>query len=399
MIVTAPGLNLKADLHGVLKVRYPESQSLFDEISRHVKAIKAGTGDSTLTLNQLEPQAKKRKLDTSAEDATSWAETQNYADISFSIPQRKKLKLGIGRSPSQGLKGTNAGGEVELATKWSQVRDIFCLPVPEKSQAQYNFCLLLNGTDGALDQILWTVPETVPKPGVIEPASTASSEETYRSQMLSSINAALGKHKRAVVVPTEKEFASQIVQAHRKQEKAYHVKAFRGAKDGFLFFLSNGIFWGFRKPLQFYPFDTIDSVSYTSVLQRTFNLIVAFRTSSDSQPEEIEFSMLDQEDFAGIDAYIKKHQLQDASMAEQRRARRVNVNGAPAGEDGDQADGNDGEGELEKAAREAKELEDEEDDEEDDENFDPGSEGESEGEGTSDEEDDEAAAGDGGHPY
>ena len=92
--------------------------------------------------------------------------------------------------------------------------------------------------------------------------------------------------------------------------------------------------------------------------------------------------MIDQADFAGIDDYIRRHKLQDASMAEQRKAKKLNINGVKeevAGEDP-------GEGELEKAQKQAETL-DEEDDEEDDENFDPGSEGESEGSGTSDGED------------
>jgi hypothetical protein len=130
------------------------------------------------------------------------------------------------------------------------------------------------------------------------------------------------------------------------------------------------------------------------VLQRTFNLNISTRASGagDRGPDqEVEFSMVDQVDFAGIDAYVKRHGLQDASMAEQRRAKKLNINGLK----GEEADGGgQRESELEKAAREADGqaagAEDEGDeDEEDDENFDPGSEGESEGSGTSDEEDGE----------
>ena len=94
--------------------------------------------------------------------------------------------------------------------------------------------------------------------------------------------------------------------------------------------------------------------------------------------------MIDQADFTGIDDYIKRHRLQDASMAEERRAKKLNINRTKDEVAGEEK----GAGELEKAQRQAEQL-DEEDDEEDDENFDPGSEGESEGSGTSDEEDDD----------
>jgi hypothetical protein len=169
-----------------------------------------------------------------------------------------------------------------------------------------------------------------------------------------------------------------------------------------LFFLSTGIFFGFKKPVVFFGFDTIESISYTSVLQRTFNLNIAARTADDEDADEavveFEFSMIDQAEYAGIDAYVKRHGLQDASLAEARRAKKLNVKGEKrraaegGGDDGD-ADGaegeDDGETELQKAQRE---LEDREDEAEED--YDPGSDGGSDGSGTSS--DEEEADGDGG---
>lgn len=103
--------------------------------------------------------------------------------------------------------------------------------------------------------------------------------------------------------------------------------------------------------------------------------------------------MIDQVDFAGIDAYIKRNRLQDASMADSRRAKKLNINGAK-GTNG-AVEPEDEEGHLEKATREAEDLDDEEEEEED-ENFDPGSEGKSEGSGSSGEEEDGGDYGDGG---
>lgn len=167
-------------------------------------------------------------------------------------------------------------------------------------------------------------------------------------------------------------FHSEQRQAHRPDEKAVHVKAFRGSKDGYLFFLPNGILWGFKKPLLFLPHERISAVSYTSVLQRTFNLAVEVDVSGadgEEKEEEFEFSMLDQEDFGGIDEFIKRYGLQDKSMAEQRKAKRLNVN-VVKDEDGNVI-GHAEAGELEKAAQEADlGAEDEEDEEEED--YDPG---------------------------
>jgi hypothetical protein len=64
------------------------------------------------------------------------------------------------------------------------------------------------------------------------------------------------------------------------------------------------------------------------VLQRTFNLVVTARdpTSGDATEADVEFSMLDQATFAGIDAYVRRHGLNDASLAETRRAKVYGVN-------------------------------------------------------------------------
>ncbi|KAF1820162.1 Rtt106-domain-containing protein, partial [Dissoconium aciculare CBS 342.82] len=172
-----------------------------------------------------------------------------------------------------------------------------------------------------LDQLVFTMNE--PKAG-------AEIDDVLNTE--TQLNGLLAPYNRAVTRPSDAEFASSVPQSHRKGETAYHVKAHRGSKEGYLFFLPHGVVFGFKKPLVFFPFGVIESVSYTSVLQRTFNLVVAATepgavgAAGTGEVKETEFSMLDQADFAGIDAYIKKHGLNDASMAAQRRAKAYNVN-------------------------------------------------------------------------
>jgi hypothetical protein len=213
-----------------------------------------------------------------------------------------------------------------------------------------------------------------------------------------------GNHSCQLVSSDPKVFHSVARQPHRPNEKAVHVKAFRGSKDGFLFFLPTGILWGFKKPLLFLPLDRIVAISYTNVLRTTFNIVVELDTdvSGDANgaiEKEIEFGMLDQEDYQGIDeTYVRRHGLADRSMAEQRKAKRELAENSKKPGAGDEAAADQGEAdgltELERAQREAEQrLQDEEDEMEED--YDPGSEGESDGEGgSSEDEDDEEAQGD-----
>lgn len=273
------------------------------------------------------------------------------------------------------------------------------------------------------------MPTTAPKAGVVSgyaAATAARVSDSYSSLMHWAINSQLtsvGNTAVTIVGTDARVFHSALRQPHRPNEKAVHVKAFRGSKDGFLFFLPNGILWGFKKPLLFIPLDRIVAMSYTSVLQRTFNIEVEVDVShapevgqKGSLPspwangsgggedgegglktEVIEFAMIDQEDYQNIDeTYVRRHGLHNRSMAEGRRAKRQlreNARDAPdvleTDPEGEHAVGADG-GEdhvMAELDRAEQMLQDEEDEEEED--YDPGSEGESEGEGDSSEEDDD----------
>ncbi|KAK8167927.1 hypothetical protein BKA80DRAFT_307772 [Phyllosticta citrichinensis] len=328
----------------------PTHKPLFSSISSYILQLHNRSATTNGAASSDEPAAKKRKLEEQQEQqaarangagAGSWADANAPADltvpeVSFSIPARKKFQLEVvGKGPGAGIRAVGAGGAVEFGVGFADIDQIFCLPIPEKAKRQWNFIVIPKNNDGVMaaaedadvkEQIVWTFAE-----------------------------------------PSNKE-----------------------VEAGYLFFTSEGIIFGFKKPLMYFSFASIDSISYTSVLQRTFNLNITVYNpaSADQKPQEIEFSMIDQADYSGIDSYIKKHGLNDASMAVQRRAQRYNVNApthAVKGEDGEDAgaadEEEDGVTELQKAQMM---LEDQEDEEEED--YDPGSDGDSEGEGSSSEE-------------
>ena len=352
-----------------------------------------------------EPASKKRKL---ASGSLPIPAIQTNAprevilearDISFSLPQRKKLHLGIAQygrdidasSTTFAIYTRNpASNDVDMEVPLDQFAYALRLPVPEKAAKQYNFVLLPRPDAKVSEPVIWTVNHGPLKSCHIPNQALAAIASDPDDVLETVLDYILKKVGVTLTLPTVEEFASARPESHRKGDKAYHVKAFRGSKDGFLFFLHNGIFFGFKKPLSFFAFGDIVSVSYTSVLQRTFNLNIVHRSDEDPDVhQEVEFSMLDQADFPGIDAYIRRHGLQDASLAESRRAQKskaagANGKGTPAASGEAEGDEEDTRTELEKAAQQ---MEDEEDEEEED--YDPGSEGESEGSDESEDQDEE----------
>lgn len=116
-----------------------------------------------------------------------------------------------------------------------------CLPVPEKTQKQFNFCIIPEFADG-----ITPPPEgvTAAEPMVFTvlhgPAKTAfngsgqqighNEGESCEGLIRKILNDNLPNT--SVVCPDERQFVSATPEAHRKGEKAFHVKAFRGSKEG-----------------------------------------------------------------------------------------------------------------------------------------------------------------------
>ena len=136
------------------------------------------------------------------------------------------------------------------------IEQIFCLPVPEKATRQCNYIIIPRGGDGVgapastnnngnsnattttvttPEPLVWTVPETAPKTVTIG-ASTNTEDETYVSVISRAIKEGWGG-RREVVTPRKEEFVSALSESHRKGEPTWHVKAFRGSKEG-MFVLS-----------------------------------------------------------------------------------------------------------------------------------------------------------------
>lgn len=111
-----------------------------------------------------------------------------------------------------------------------QTDQIFCLPVPEKAKRQHNFVAIPYNAHGLIpiapggpEPIIWTAFEPGPKD------TDAPNEPQHTANLLQT---QLATFEKSVVFPDEDEFASAIVQSHRKDEVAFHVKAHRGSKDG-----------------------------------------------------------------------------------------------------------------------------------------------------------------------
>lgn len=220
-----------------------ELPALFGDIAKHVL--------STTSRTSLPTNSKKRKLDdvphsshTNGDSTTAISNPSvsfECKNVSFAVPARKKLKLQLVAdtkdSSRREVRVLNAqSNDVEYTIFNAQIEQAFCLPVPEKQQRQWNFVLFpqtgATTVEGApCEQMVFTMNETKPDDASSSTRATVEGD-TYVSVTEPELNALLQPYGKRVVRPTDAEFSSSIPQSHRKGEKAYHVKAHKGSKEG-----------------------------------------------------------------------------------------------------------------------------------------------------------------------
>jgi hypothetical protein len=205
-----------------------------------------------------EPTAKKRKLEQAPEASERSIGGPNGSyhmsktpvvtfeckDVSFTSPLRKKLKLQFVHDDSnlflRQIRLLNPTTHaVEYTLRGEDVEAMFCLPVPEKTQRQQCFLVFpLPGSqsyDGTpAEPLVWTMNETKGSPEIVGNATKldGSEDDTLVDITRRELQSHLTSLSKKLILPNEREFASEIPQTHRKGEKAFHTKAFRGSKEG-----------------------------------------------------------------------------------------------------------------------------------------------------------------------
>jgi hypothetical protein len=290
------------------------------------------------------PPTKRQKLSSAVDVFTESTPAHpshllTIRDLSFQTPLRKKLNLIFTQNELQ----AHSPAKQELSIPLNKIHHVISVAAPDKTAKTWNFVIMYGDTT-ELDAWVFGVPDTVAKTAVGGDKFPLDATISYKALLISAFKQLSGI---LVSEPSSSEFESPIALPGRPKETAFHAVAHRGAKEGYLYFLNTGILYGFKKPVSFFPLSTIREVTFTSILQRTFNLVVSTEDNVDGE----EFGMIDQMLFAGIQGYTVKHGIQDASLSEQRKAKRVGKK-----EDMEES------GELERAVMEYEAEHDEEDD-------------------------------------
>ncbi|KAG0173011.1 hypothetical protein DFQ30_009136 [Apophysomyces sp. BC1015] len=288
---------------------HPESQTVVQALVAYYNA----------KLTADEPQRKKRRIDQTTENIVA-----TITDLSFQQPTRKKYNLVITTSH---LQITLPNAEV-IESEWPLKDFKLGVYVPTPDKPSYTFALFRNQTSE--EAIVFTLQDkgsaTIRRPG--QPDEIVNSD---KHQVIARILTDSARIQ--FTTPSAQVFRSTGVSATTgKPQDRCHVNVYLKTKEGSLFFLPSGILFGFKKPTLFFPLSSIAGIAVSGVTQRTFDLAIKLekakiplgsmsKQAADEEEEiTLQFSMIEQSEYEGINAYINKTGINDKSMDEELKA-------------------------------------------------------------------------------
>lgn len=342
-------VNLRQSVQDLIKA-YPASSRVIERLVRYY--------DNKPT-NEREV---KRRRKTEQASLSNNDEVFRLLDVSFQLPARKKYDLIL--TGTRLLLHNSKSDTIEFQCSLEDISQLggSCVPSPDKAVKCNTFTLFLKGED-------CLVFNTQDKGDLIlrKPNKADQILQENKHQVICDL---LTQNARVPITqPSKSYFQSTGVSATTGKviSDKSHCVAYLKAKDGFLFFLPTGILFGFKKPTLFIPISSLASNVINNITQRTFDLTLTlkagmpllgssgFRTTKEGDHDTVQFSMIEQSEYGGIEAYTKKLGVNDQSMAQERKA--------PTPKKVDTSDGGSGNGQGQE--------EDEEDSEENDEDFEP----------------------------
>ncbi|KAI8148021.1 hypothetical protein BJV82DRAFT_594300 [Fennellomyces sp. T-0311] len=290
-----------------------------------------------------EREHKKRKIDRSP--TTDIVATM--VDISFLLPARKKYNLIL--TTHQLILVNPKTDQVEHTFDLSKVQIGVCVPSPAPTKGH---TLTLFFAQPDTDPICFSIQQQ----NTIQRADDTLTveEENHKHAVLTQLLMDQGVR---VTQPSKTYFTSTLVSAttgKRSEEDRFYANGYLKAKEGCLYFLPEGVLYGFKKPVSFYPLSCLASTFYSGITQHTFNLSLvlhkghrplgsAFINIKEDEETTVEFSMIEQSEYGGIDGYIKKVGVNDKSMSEENmapetKARTIQQNTPPNEDEDEESD-------------------------------------------------------------
>ncbi|KAL0080863.1 hypothetical protein J3Q64DRAFT_1681506 [Phycomyces blakesleeanus] len=316
--IDEPGL--RQALQDVL-TKYPSTINTIKGLIDHYTAKLA-------LVEQAEPDSKKRKTNhhNTLEITAPPTHTiiASIIDVSFNIPARKKFNIVITNFNLQLVNSKTQIPEYEYLL--DDVEIASCTPTPDKAQKNYTIALFFKNKAHQKEE-----GENTPA------AITATESVVFNIQDKADLVVTRPGHQTDQILGQDKHLALiEILQKDARLSvtqpsgQLLYVNVFLRSKQGSLFFLPEGVLYGFKKPTFIIPVKSISSIVVSTITQHTFDLSLILKKGANvsgvknkdekEQTTTIEFSMIERSEYDGIDEYIKRSKIHDKSMSEETKA-------------------------------------------------------------------------------
>lgn len=310
---------LRSSIEGLIQ-SYPDSASVIRDLISYFQNKIASSSD-----NDDEREHKKRRVNLPT-TKSSLTITACIPDISFQLPARKRFDLVITPTHLALINSKTEDIEYQFAVNDFQLGACVPTPGPSSSKAS-TFALFLKRPE--TDPVVFNVPH---KGELVIQRSTYQEKASDNDKHQHIIRLLAMEARIKMTTPQKDTYRSSGVSSAGQRANEDYVNAYLKAKEGSLYFLPEGILYGFKKPTVFFPLSCISSTVFCSITQRTFDIALTIRkghrplgsslgiAKSDEEETRIDFSMIEQSEYAAIDEYIKKAQINDRSLDEEFKA-------------------------------------------------------------------------------
>ncbi|KAJ1930069.1 hypothetical protein IWQ60_000612 [Tieghemiomyces parasiticus] len=311
-------------------------------------------------------------------------------DLGFTQP-RKKLDCCF--SATHLLLATEKDGagrpQFEGVYALSDVVRVLAVPTPEKTKPHVTVIIWIRPEGASEDvSLAFGCFQDTPALAITGPVAANLDDMVTNTQRVLWVLRHCLSHI-PLIIPQQ--LAQDGVMAKTPTGDARPVRAYLKARDGHLYFLDQGILFGFRKPLLFFPRVEIRDLEVRGVTSRTFNLHLRWeqpptsdpkRVRADAAPSEVparsetvEFDMIDYAEFDRIMDYIRSQKIAAESLLGQiensSRGPAANQDGKAVPDEGQGGDGNPATASTGGQSQNILNLRAGDDEEEDDDDFNP----------------------------
>ncbi|SCU96406.1 LAME_0F16138g1_1 [Lachancea meyersii CBS 8951] len=260
----------------------------------------------------IDPENRKKPKNSGlAPEVTEDSIIFQLRDVSVLTPFRKKLNLVISLSPISGKPTLSLSKDMVPQLTISElnksVKFATFLPFPEKKNAVYLFMSYTSALDPNANEYLLVTLNKEATLTQLRSSGLIPNDANDISPCIDYIR------KQAILVGFR---VADPFSASNVGPVPFHVEAHRGTKEGTLYFLPDHVLFGFKKPILLFSSQEIESITYSSITRLTFNVTLITKNG-----DKYEFSMIDQNEYALIDDYVKRKQVVDNSMSEENKAK------------------------------------------------------------------------------